>query len=77
MSAAAAEIRNDGEWAPILAWLDEIVSDHAIMLGWQPPVTRDPASRALRVYSVGRVELVPVGGYVTWDEKSGFRARSD
>lgn len=72
-------IRNDGEWPPILAWLDKLAGGRiTVPFGMHPPLTRDPGSKVLRVYTLGGdVEFVPVGGYVTWDADGGFRAATE
>lgn len=70
-----ARIRNEGDWPPILAWLDELAGGQIIVpFGVLPPITRMSDTGTLTVRTIsGELEFAKVGEYVLWDAAQGFR----
>lgn len=65
-------IQNMGEWAPIMAWLDEVGGGHfTIPFGTQPPVQREPDG-TLKVYTLHGWTKASVGDWVICGPRGDF-----
>ena len=58
-------IRNEGEWAPIMAWLDQLAGGRAtIPFGARPAITRSPEDGTIAIETLEGTMRANVGDWI-------------